>query len=74
MFRRFFRWILRTVLIVIVLVAIIAVSEHISHRVQPNSVLSVELDGTIVERASSSVLGLISKNADGAKHTARCDR
>ena len=62
MFRRFFRWILRTVLIVVVLVAIVAISEHISHRVQPNSVLSVELDGTVVERASTSVLGLISKN------------
>src|SRR5579862_9336592 len=62
MFRRFFRWILRTVLIVVVLVAIVAISEHISHRVQPNSVLSVELDGTMVERASSSVLGLISKD------------
>ncbi|MDB5107754.1 MAG: hypothetical protein JWM69_695, partial [Candidatus Binatus sp.] len=42
MIRRFFRWILRTVLIVVALVAIIAISEHISHRVQPNSVLSVE--------------------------------
>ena len=62
MIRRFFRWIFRTVLIVVVLVTIIAVSEHIAHRVQPNSVLSVELDGTVVERASSSVLGLISKN------------
>src|ERR1700735_80539 len=62
MIRRFFRWIFRTVLIVVVLVTIVAVSEHIAHRVQPNSVLSVELDGTVVERASSSVLGLISKN------------
>ena len=62
MFRRFFRWILRTVIIVVVLVAIVGISEHILHRVQPNSVLSVELDGTVVERASSSVLGLISKN------------
>jgi protease-4 len=62
MFRRFFRWILRTVLIVVVLVAIVAISEHIAHRVQPNSVLLVELDGTVVERGSSSVLGLLSKN------------
>ena len=62
MFRRFFRWILRTVIIVVVLVAIVGISEHILHRVQPNSVLSVELDGTVVERASSSVLGLIGKN------------
>src|SRR5258705_1550902 len=62
MFRRFFRWIFRTVLIVVALFAIVAISEYISHRVQPNSVLSVELDGTVVERASSSVLGLLSKN------------
>jgi protease-4 len=62
MFRRFFRWIFRTVLIVVVLITIVAVSEYISHRVQPNSVLSVELDGTVVERASTSVLGLLSKN------------
>src|SRR5277367_5671373 len=62
MFRRFFRWILRTVLIAVALVAIVAISEHIAHRVQPNSVLSVELDGTVVERGSSSVLGLLNKN------------
>ncbi len=62
MLRRFFRWIVRTVIIAVVLIAIIAISEHIAHRVQPNSVLSVELDGTVVERGSTSVLGLLSKN------------
>jgi protease-4 len=62
MFRRFFRWILRTVIIVVVLLAIVAISDYISHRVQPNSVLAVELDGTVVERGSASVLGLLSKN------------
>src|SRR5258708_14063472 len=62
MIRRFFRWILRTVLILVVLVAIVAISEHMSHRVQPNSVLTVELDGAVVERANTSVLGLLSKN------------
>jgi protease IV len=62
MFRRFFRWIFRAVIIAVVLIAIIAISDYISHRVQPNSVLAVELDGTVVERGSSSVLGLLSKN------------
>ncbi|HWJ40712.1 MAG TPA: signal peptide peptidase SppA [Candidatus Limnocylindrales bacterium] len=62
MFRRFFRWILRTVLIVVALFMIVVVSEYISHRVQPNSILTVELDGAVVERASTSVLGLLSKN------------
>jgi protease IV len=62
MLRRFFRWIVRTVLVVVVLVAIVAISDYISHRVQPNSVLSVELDGDVVERGTGSVLGLLSKN------------
>src|ERR1700685_3165570 len=62
MFRRFFRWILRIAIVAVVLFAIIAVSDYIPHRVQPNSVLEVELDGTVVERGSTSVLGLLSKN------------
>jgi protease-4 len=62
MIRGFFRWIFRMAIVVVVLVAIIAISEHLSHRVQSNSILSVELDGTVVERGGSSVLGLLSKN------------
>src|SRR5271170_7663780 len=62
MIRRFFKWLLTTVIIIFVVVGIIAISEHISHRVQPDSVLEVELNGTVVERASSSVFGLLSKN------------
>ena len=62
MLRRFFRWIVRTVLVAVVLIAIVAISDYISHRVQPNSVLSVELDGDVVERGTNSVLGLLSKN------------
>jgi protease-4 len=61
MFRRFFRWILRTVLIGILLFAIIAISDYISHRVQSNSVLAVELNGPVVERGGTGVLGLLSK-------------
>ena len=62
MFRRFFKWLLRTVIISLLLIAIIAISEHISHRIQPNSVLEVELNGTVVERGSGNLLGLLSKN------------
>ena len=61
MIRRFFRWILRTVIIVVVLIGIAVISDYISHRVQPNSVLEVKLDGPVVERGSAGVLGLISK-------------
>jgi len=62
MFRRFIRWVFRTAIIVVVLFAIVAISEYISHRVQPNSVLSVELDGTVGERGATGVLGLLSKS------------
>jgi protease IV len=61
MIRRFFRWIIRSVIIVVVLVAIVAISDYISHRVQPNSVLAVELNGPVVERGGGGVLGLLSK-------------
>ncbi len=62
MIRRFFKWLLTTAIIIFVLIGIAAISMNISHRVQPNSVLEVELNGTVVERASSSVFGLLSKN------------
>ncbi len=42
--------------------AIVAISDYISHRVQPNSVLAVELNGPVVERGGSGLLGLLSKN------------
>ncbi|HEV2171452.1 MAG TPA: S49 family peptidase, partial [Candidatus Binatus sp.] len=61
MFKRFFRWIIRSVIIAAVLFAIVAISDYISHRVQPNSVLQVKLDGPVVERSSPGVFGLLSK-------------
>ena len=61
MLKRFFRWVVRSVLIAVVLFAIIAISDYLSHRVQPNSVLSVELNGPVVERGNAGVLGLLSK-------------
>ena len=46
MLRRFFRWIIRTVITMVVLFAIVAISEYISHRVQPGSVLMVDFWAT----------------------------
>src|SRR5208283_1163784 len=60
MFRRFFRWIFRTAIVIAVLFAIVAISDYISHRVQPNSVLVVELNGSVVERGGTGLLGLLS--------------
>ncbi|MGA6972776.1 MAG: signal peptide peptidase SppA [Candidatus Binatus sp.] len=65
MFRRLFRWMLRAVIISVVLIAIIGVSDYLSHRVQPDSVLEVDLDGPVVERGGTGVLGLLSKSQTG---------
>jgi protease IV len=65
MFRRLFRWMLRAVIISVVLIAIVAISDYLSHRVQPDSVLEVDLDGPVVERGGSGVLGLLSKTQTG---------
>jgi len=42
-----------------VLVLIIAVSRYIAHRYKPGSVIVLELDGPLVERASTQGLGLV---------------
>ncbi len=46
----------------IVLLLIVVISDHISHRVAANSVLSVELKGPVVDRGTPSVLGLLSSH------------
>src|SRR5260370_2565724 len=59
MFRRLFRWIFRTVMVVVVLLMIAGISAYISHRVQPDSGVDVELKGPTVERGGGGVLGLL---------------
>ena len=59
MLRRLFRWIFRAVIMAVVLFLIIAISDYLSHRVLPNSVLNVELKGPTVERGGGGVLGLL---------------
>ncbi len=62
MVRRFFRWIFRTAIVIAVLLAIVVISDFISHRVQPNSDLAVELNGSVVERGGTGLLGLLSSH------------
>ena len=59
MLRRLFRWIFRAVIMAVVLFLIIAISDYLSHRVLPGSVLNVELKGPTVERGGGGVLGLL---------------
>ena len=55
MLRRLFRWVFRLVIMAVVLFTIVAVSDYLSHRVMPGSVLNVELKGPTVERGGGGV-------------------
>ncbi len=60
MIKRAFRWLLQTVAVLIVLGIVALLSEYISHRVQPGSVLVVTFKGPVVERGSVNFLGMLS--------------
>ncbi|MHB8380789.1 MAG: S49 family peptidase, partial [Candidatus Binataceae bacterium] len=62
MLKKFFKWVLRIVIVIVVLIAIVATSKYISHRVPDGSVLVVTLSGSVVERGSNGVLGLVGNN------------
>src|SRR5579885_2029524 len=61
MIRWFFRWILRVIVLAVVGFVIAAVADYVNHRVQPNSVLILQLDGPLVER-ESGIAGLVSEH------------
>jgi protease-4 len=59
MLKRLLRWLIKTVLVLAVLFAIVLVSQYLSHRYKPGSVLVLKLDGTVVERSSANALGIL---------------
>ena len=62
MMKRAFRWLLRTVAVIFALGIIAILSEYISHRVQPGSVLLVTFNGPVVERGNANFLGMLSQH------------
>src|ERR1039458_5748841 len=60
MMKRAFRWLLRIAVAIVALFLIALLSEYISHRVQPGSVLTVTFNGPVVERGSVNFLGMLS--------------
>jgi protease IV len=60
MMKRAFRWVLRLAAAFVALCIIALLSEYISHRVQPGSVLAVTFNGPVVERGSVNFLGMLS--------------
>ncbi len=58
MFKRLFRWLIRSALISLALFLVIALSRYISHRYRPGSVIVLELDGPLQERANTQGFSL----------------
>ncbi|HYA36200.1 MAG TPA: signal peptide peptidase SppA, partial [Candidatus Binataceae bacterium] len=61
MIRRFFRWLLRAIVTLVIIFVLMLVSDYIQHRVETGSVLVVTLKGPVVERATPGLLGLASQ-------------
>ncbi|MGH7917336.1 MAG: signal peptide peptidase SppA [Candidatus Binataceae bacterium] len=60
MLRKLLKWVLRLVVLAVIVFVAILVSQWLSHRYHPGSVLVLEINGPVVERASSR-LGLVSQ-------------
>src|SRR5260370_19912172 len=58
MFKRLFRWLVRSALISLALFLVIAWSRYISHRYRPGSVIVLDLDGPLQERANTQGFSL----------------
>ena len=65
MFRRFFRWLLRSAIFSIAIFLIIAVSRFFAHRYRPGSVIMLTLDGPLPERASYPGLAFWQPHQEG---------
>ena len=62
MIKRTLRWLLRTIVIVIVIAVISHIVNWWSHRVAPGSVIELTLKGQVIERGSDGLRGLVDEN------------
>jgi protease IV len=62
MLKRLFRWVLKTVLMIVVLFLIVSISQYLSHRYKAGSVLVMNLDGPVGERSSENALGILNSD------------
>ncbi len=62
MLKRLLRWFIKSVLMIAALFAIVIISEYLSHRYKPGSVLVLSLDGQVVERSSTNALGILNSD------------
>jgi protease-4 len=59
MLRRFFRWLIKMAVLAAVLFIVALISDYYSHRVSPNTVLLLKIDGPVEERGPSGLIGLL---------------
>ena len=62
MIRRTLRWLLRMIVILIVLGVISHIVNWWSHRIAPGSVIELSLKGSIIERGSDGLRGLVDED------------
>ena len=62
MIRRILRWLVRTVVIVVVIGVVVHVANWWSHRVERGSVLELVLKGPVIERGTDGLRGLVDEN------------
>ena len=62
MTRRVLRWLIRTIVILVVIGIIARVVEWWTHRIAPGSVLELTLKGPMIERGSDGLRGLVNDN------------
>ncbi len=60
MLKRLLRWMVKTVVMLAILFLIIIISQYVSHRYKPGSVLVLKLDGPVVERSTTNAIGMLS--------------
>jgi protease-4 len=58
MLKRFFRWLVKLLVFAAVIFVVAAVARFFAHRYRPGSVIVLQLDGPLLERASYSIPGL----------------
>src|SRR5690348_12089740 len=62
MIRRILRWLIRTIVILLVIGIIVRVVDWWSHRIAPGSVLELTLKGPVIERGTDGLRGLVNDN------------
>jgi protease IV len=60
MLRRLARWLLRLIITALIIFIVVLIIDAVNHHYRAGTVLVLELDGPVVERSTTSALGLIS--------------